>query len=109
VSGTDAKLVRLCAPGDLAVGAARRFAADGVEICLVRCDDGYHAVADTCSHEDYSLAEGEVDAANAEIECWKHGSLFSLVNGEPLTLPATRPVDVYEVVVGADDVSVVLP
>ena len=44
-----------------------------------------------------------------EIECWKHGSLFSLVSGEPLTLPATRPVEVYEVVVGADDVSVVLP
>ena len=31
-----------------------------------------------------------------EIECWKHGSTFSLVTGEPQSLPATRPVPVYE-------------
>jgi 3-phenylpropionate/trans-cinnamate dioxygenase ferredoxin subunit len=30
-----------------------------------------------------------------EIECWKHGSTFSLVTGEPQSLPATRPVPVY--------------
>ncbi|MGP8163109.1 MAG: non-heme iron oxygenase ferredoxin subunit [Acidimicrobiales bacterium] len=103
------KLVRLCAVGDVPPGAARRFEVGGVDICVVHCDDGFHAVSDTCSHEDYSLAEGEVDATRGEIECWKHGSLFSLSTGEPLTLPATRPVSVYEVVVAADDVSVALP
>ena len=30
-----------------------------------------------------------------EIECWKHGSAFSLVTGRPDTLPATQPVPVY--------------
>ena len=30
------------------------------------------------------------------IECWKHGSLFDLRTGEPLSLPATRPTPVYE-------------
>jgi 3-phenylpropionate/trans-cinnamate dioxygenase ferredoxin subunit len=109
MSGLDRKPVRLCAVGDLAPGAARRFEVGGVGICVVRCDDGFHAVSDTCSHENYSLAEGEVDAARAEIECWKHGSAFSLVSGEPLTLPATRSVDVYDVVVTGDDVSVLLP
>ena len=34
-------------------------------------------------------------AEECEIECWKHGSSFSLATGEPLTLPATRPVPVY--------------
>ena len=34
-----------------------------------------------------------------EIECWKHGSTFSLVTGEPQTLPATQPVPVYDVAV----------
>jgi 3-phenylpropionate/trans-cinnamate dioxygenase ferredoxin subunit len=108
MSGTDPQLVRLCAVADLAVGEARRFEIASVGICVVRCEDGFHAVADTCSHEDYSLAEGEVDAARCEIECWKHGSLFSLETGEPLTLPATRPIDVFELRVGPDDVSVVL-
>ncbi|HXZ82122.1 MAG TPA: non-heme iron oxygenase ferredoxin subunit [Acidimicrobiales bacterium] len=103
------QLVRLCAVKDVAVGAARRFEVGGVGICVVRCEDGFHAVSDTCSHEDYSLAAGEVDAVAAEIECWKHGSLFSLVTGEPQTLPATLPIDVFEIVVEAGDVWVVWP
>ena len=61
------------------------------------------------SHADYSLSEGEVIEEDCEIECWKHGSTFSLETGEPQSFPATKPVPVYEVVVEGDDVSVVLP
>jgi len=100
---------RLCGVDDLAVGEARLFDADGVPICLVRCSEGFRAVADTCSHEDFSLSDGAVDPDACEIECWKHGSAFSLLDGMPLTLPATRPVAVYEVLVDGADVSVVLP
>ena len=77
-------------------------------ICIVHCDDGFHAVSDTCSHEDYSLSEGDADPAQCEIECWKHGSLFSLTTGEPLTLPATLPIEVYPVEVEGNSVFVVL-
>ena len=38
----------------------------------------------------------------------KHGSTFSLVTGEPQSLPATRPVPVYEVTVADGDVTVEL-
>jgi 3-phenylpropionate/trans-cinnamate dioxygenase ferredoxin subunit len=105
----ESRTVRLCSADELSVGEARRFDVEGTAICLVRCSDAFRAVADTCSHEDYSLAEGEVDAESCEIECWKHGSLFSLVTGEPLTFPATRPVAVYDVAVEAGDVVVRLP
>ena len=44
-----------------------------------------------------------------EIECPKHGSTFSLLDGEPQTLPATRSVPVYEVRVEGDDVMLVTP
>ncbi len=71
--------------------------------------DEFYAVGDRCSHEDYSLSDGEVWCEEREIECWKHGSTFSLRTGEPQTLPATKPVPVYEVVVEGDDVKVVLP
>ena len=104
-----ANRVRVCSASEFAAGTARRFTVGGTDVCVTRCDDGFHAVADLCSHEDYSLAEGEVDASACEIECWKHGSLFSLVTGEPLTLPATRPIRVFEVVVEGDDLSVILP
>lgn len=102
--------VRLCGAEELAEGTARRFVVAGEPLALVRCaGGGYHAVADTCSHEDYSLSEGEVLADECEIECWKHGSTFSLLTGQPTTLPATRPVAVYEVVVEEGAVHVVLP
>ena len=63
---------------------------------LVRIGDDVYAIGDTCSHANVSLSEGEVLADDREIECWKHGSTFSLLTGEPQTLPATQPVPVYE-------------
>ncbi|MGH9090558.1 MAG: non-heme iron oxygenase ferredoxin subunit [Acidimicrobiales bacterium] len=99
----------LCRRDDLAPGEARRFDVATLRIALVRIGDAFHAVGDECSHEDYSLAEGEVWADECELECPRHGSTFSLLTGEACTLPATKPVPVYEVVLDGDDVCVVLP
>ena len=56
-----------------------------------------------------SLSEGEVDIEECALECWKHGSLFSLETGEALSLPATKSVETYEVAVSGDDVFLVIP
>jgi 3-phenylpropionate/trans-cinnamate dioxygenase ferredoxin component len=101
--------VALCAPDDLASGEARRFDVAGHRIALVRIGDEFHAVDDECSHEDYSLSEGEVLVEEREIECPRHGSTFDLCTGEACSLPATRPVTVYEVTVENGTVAVVLP
>jgi len=101
--------VRLCAREDVESGTAKRFDVDGRAIALVRIEEGFFAVGDTCSHEDYSLSEGEVLTEEREIECWKHGSTFDLLTGEPRCLPATKPVPVYKVHVEGDDVMVELP
>jgi 3-phenylpropionate/trans-cinnamate dioxygenase ferredoxin subunit len=90
-------------------GAARRFDIGAHRIALVRIEDEFHAIGDRCSHEDYSLSEGEVLVDACEIECWKHGSMFDLVTGEPTSLPATKPVSVYRVRIDGDDVLVELP
>jgi 3-phenylpropionate/trans-cinnamate dioxygenase ferredoxin subunit len=101
---------RLCAVDDIAPGQARRFDVAGLRVALVRIDgEEFHAVGDQCSHEDFSLADGEVWAAECEIECAKHGSTFDLRTGAPCSLPATRAVPVYEVVVVDGQVSVVVP
>jgi 3-phenylpropionate/trans-cinnamate dioxygenase ferredoxin subunit len=57
---------------------------------------------DRCSHDDGDLAAGELDVAKCTIECPRHGSLFDLRSGKPLTLPAYVPVDTYEVLVEDD-------
>jgi 3-phenylpropionate/trans-cinnamate dioxygenase ferredoxin subunit len=100
--------VRLCAVGDLETGTARRFDIDGHRIALVRVDDDFYAIGDRCSHADVSLSEGDVLSSDLEIECWKHGSTFDLKTGEPQSLPAIKPVPVYEVRVEGDDVLVEL-
>jgi 3-phenylpropionate/trans-cinnamate dioxygenase ferredoxin subunit len=101
--------VRLCQRGELAPGDARRFDVAGLRVALVSIGDDFYAVGDRCSHEDFSLADGEVWAEECEIECAKHGSTFDLRTGQPCSLPATRPVPVYQVVVDGDDVLVVVP
>jgi 3-phenylpropionate/trans-cinnamate dioxygenase ferredoxin component len=101
--------VTLCRVDEMSSGQARRFDVAGHRIALVRTEDEFHAVADRCSHEDYSLAEGEVWVEEREIECPRHGSTFDLRTGSPCTLPATQPVAVYEVEIADGNVSVVLP
>jgi 3-phenylpropionate/trans-cinnamate dioxygenase ferredoxin subunit len=108
--------VVVCTVGDVAAGSARRFDVDGHRLCIVHLPakpsdgvDDWYVVGDECSHEDYSLSEGDVWEDECEIECPKHGSTFSLKSGEPQTLPATKPVPVYEVRVDGDDVVVTLP
>jgi 3-phenylpropionate/trans-cinnamate dioxygenase ferredoxin component len=101
--------VRVGPLADLLPGTTKRVELDGHAIALVRIGDDVYAIGDTCSHANVSLSEGEVLAEEREIECWKHGSTFSLETGEPQTLPATQPVPVYEVRVEAGEIVVVLP
>lgn len=101
--------VRACAVDDLEVGQARRFDVGDHRLAIVRGEDRFYAIDDECTHADYSLAEGEVDLEECTLECWKHGSLFSLTTGEAETLPATRAVNVYEVTVANNEVNVALP
>ena len=93
---------------ELPPGGVRRYDVGDLRIAVVRIDDNVYAIGDTCSHQEVSLAEGEVDEYEKTLECWKHGSSFSLETGEALTLPATRPVPTYEVRVEGDEIVVVI-
>ncbi len=94
---------RVCALGDLVQDEARRFELDGVAIAVVLDSNGeVHAIGDTCTHGDISLAEGFVE--DDTLECWAHGSAFSLRTGKPLNLPAYEPVPVFQVTVDGEDV-----
>jgi 3-phenylpropionate/trans-cinnamate dioxygenase ferredoxin component len=99
-------VVPLCRLDDIESGTARRFDINGRRIAVIRIGDDVYALGDTCTHADFSLSEGEVDPEERTVECWKHGSLFDLATGDALTLPATRPTPVYEVVVEDGEVRV---
>jgi 3-phenylpropionate/trans-cinnamate dioxygenase ferredoxin subunit len=96
-----------------AVGHLADFEEDRPERCeigetavmVVRTSAGdFHALHDVCSHAEVALSEGEI--VDGEIECWLHGSTFSLKTGKPSCLPAVDPVPVYPTKIEGDVVYV---
>ncbi len=98
--------VEVCKSDDLADGQVVQFQPDGAEEAMAVCnsDGQFFAVADKCSHGNWSLSEGFVE--NCHLECVLHGSAFDLRTGWPDKLPATKPVKVFEVRVRDGIVSV---
>ena len=68
---------------------------DGTPVCVVKVADEVFAVADTCTHSEASLSEGEV--TGNKIECWLHGAEFDLKTGKALTPPATEALKTFNV------------
>jgi len=88
----------------IAQGKPVRIEKDGKTICVARVGDEVFAVADTCTHSDASLSEGDV--IGFKIECWLHGAEFDLRTGQALTLPANIALETYAVSIDGNAVTV---
>ena len=83
----------------------RRVEIDGVEVLLARTENGdFYAIQDTCTHEEFSLSEGEL--WGYEVECPAHGSRFDVRNGRVRNLPAVIPARTYGVGIESGEVVV---
>lgn len=82
-------------------GAGKRIEFDGKYIAVFNVGGEFFAIDDTCSHEEASLAQGEVE--DYLVECPLHGSRFDVRSGEPKAFPAIMPVKTYKIVVEGDD------
>ncbi len=92
---------RVCAMSEVQVDSPVRVELEGQEIVIVRDSaDNVYAIGDRCTHGDISLSEGFVE--DGTLECWAHGSKFSLCTGWPQNLPAFEPVPVFEVKIEDD-------
>ena len=98
--------VRACSTSALRDESAIGVEIDGEFVCIARSQGEVFALADTCSHADVNLSEGDV--ADGTVECWLHGSRFDLRSGKPIGLPANRPVPTYPVKIDGDDILVSL-
>ncbi len=76
------------------VGFLRRVEVEGRAVCVGRTAAGWVAFQDTCTHEECSLADGELE--DEVIVCPCHGSEFDLRTGDVLTPPALDPLPIYE-------------
>lgn len=94
---------------DFVSGRAAQVKVGNRVLVVVRIDNDVYVLDDRCSHEDFSLALGEVDVNTCEIECARHGAMFQLKDGQPASFPATRPVAHYDVVNESGRLQVVMP
>src|SRR6185436_19094854 len=89
---------------DAAVGFLRRVEVEGAAVCVGRTGEGWVAFQDTCTHEECSLADGELEGAVVVCPC--HASEFDLRTGDVLCPPALDPLPIYEARVEAGELQV---
>lgn len=95
----------VCRAGDVESLGAVRVDVDGAPVAVFKLEDGeLLAVCDTCTHEEASLSQGEVE--DDTVYCPKHGAQFNLHTGKAMTLPATVPVKTYSLRVVDGDVQI---
>jgi 3-phenylpropionate/trans-cinnamate dioxygenase ferredoxin component len=94
--------IEVCAAAELAPGQVRVVEWEDLEIGVFNCAGVLYAIEDRCSHDNGPLAEGEIDEESCTVECPRHGALFDLRSGRPITLPAYVPVETFPVRVEGD-------
>jgi 3-phenylpropionate/trans-cinnamate dioxygenase ferredoxin subunit len=93
---------------EVPVDSLKKVEAGPTPVCLAHAEDGnFYALNDICTHEEFSLCEGEL--WGLDVECPQHGSRFNLVTGKVTGLPAVIPATTYPVTVEGQDVFVEVP
>jgi 3-phenylpropionate/trans-cinnamate dioxygenase ferredoxin component len=87
--------VQVAAVDDVPVGTGFMVEIDGYPIAIWNVDGELYATQDECTHEETSLAEG--DLWDEVIECPLHGAQFDVRTGAVLSLPAVRPLRTFPV------------
>ena len=96
-----------CKVDDLEPGTSMTLRGDD-PIAVHRTEDGeFHATADTCSHEKWSLGE-DGDLEGNEVVCPLHMARFDVRTGAALCLPATIALRTYPLEIEGDEVYVLV-
>ncbi|MEX2581908.1 MAG: non-heme iron oxygenase ferredoxin subunit [Gemmatimonadota bacterium] len=98
--------VKVATLDEIDEGGVLGVKAGGKAVCVVRLEGEVYAFADNCSHREFPLSNGEVDPDDCSITCEWHGARFDIRSGKALSLPATRPIPVYDCRVDGEDVLV---
>lgn len=73
-----------------------RVVVNGEPIAIFCVHDELYAIGDTCTHEEFSLSDGEM-VDDYVVECPLHGAQFDVRSGAALCLPATEATPSYPV------------
>ncbi|TWT57444.1 Naphthalene 1,2-dioxygenase system ferredoxin subunit [Thalassoglobus neptunius] len=80
---------------------------DEVSALVIRIADDYYCVEDVCTHDGQPMTDGELNGC--ELTCPRHGAKFDVRTGKALCMPATQPVETFEVEIRGEDIFVKYP
>lgn len=98
--------VTFCKTNEIQSGEREVFDLDIGSIILFNVEGTFYAVKNICSHEEYELADGELEGCI--LACSKHGATFDIQSGQHLSTPAYSPITIYAVCIEDGDVKVLL-
>ncbi|MGE8281544.1 MAG: non-heme iron oxygenase ferredoxin subunit [Stenotrophomonas sp.] len=81
-------------PGEMKTGFDE---VTGAPIVVFNLDGELYALEDQCTHEEFELSSGELDADEGSIECVLHGARFDVRDGRALCAPAYTAVPKFPV------------
>ena len=87
---------------EIAPGGRKSVVVDEVPALLLRIGDEYFCIEDTCTHDGQAMTNGAVH--DHEITCPRHGARFDLRTGKALCMPATEPVQTFELDIREDGI-----
>ena len=80
---------------ELPPGGRKSVIIDEVPALLLRIGETYYAIEDVCTHDGQPLTNGPL--VGCEITCPRHGARFDVRTGKALCMPATEPVQTFEI------------
>jgi 3-phenylpropionate/trans-cinnamate dioxygenase ferredoxin component len=89
------EFVTVAKTADVPVGAVAAFDVAGTRVAVANVGGTFYAFDDTCTHEQCSLAEGELEGTTVICPC--HQGEFDVRTGAVLALPPPEPVKTYQV------------
>jgi 3-phenylpropionate/trans-cinnamate dioxygenase ferredoxin component len=106
--GAGMPWTRVCHRNDVEDGEAIQVRLPSLPaIAVYNVEDDFYATADTCTHDESSLADGYVEGH--VVECAWHFAKFCLKTGNVLSPPATVGLRIFPIKVEGDDVFVEVP
>jgi len=87
----------LASLGELSEGTVlQRVRSTGDAICLVRHNGQISALSDICTHQHFSMSQGDL-LPDGTLQCAWHGARYDCSTGQVKQVPAPAPLPVFQV------------
>ena len=94
--------VKVASVTDIPEGKIKEFEVNGESIIIINLNGKFYAYRNECSHMELELTDSEIEGNI--LTCPWHGAKFNIETGEAVQLPASEPLEKYELKIEDDSI-----